>query len=231
MNIFSKNYISKIFGFSNEFEGIDMNFKDKNLEDNYFLSNKQIYHQKSKLFSLVCFLTYVFIFIYSLLKNNFFFARSLYCVLAGFIIDILLLIISNLCHYNLNLLKAFTNIRFIILYINIATVIMFPAVIPDFTQCNQLRFIYTFLLFMNVLYVFYLDFNFLMLILVPILNSGFILFFQFYYSYKAYFFVYELIGNLIYYFVSFLLKKYDFGNKKEKFFEFYKNEHYIENII
>ena len=67
----SKEYLTELLGFSKEIEGVDMNFKDKILEENYRVSNCTKEIEKSKFFcALVC-IAYILSMIYSLILNNF----------------------------------------------------------------------------------------------------------------------------------------------------------------
>ena len=52
MKFCNKEYISKLFKFSNEVEGIEMRFKDENIEQKYIISNLEDDNKKSLLFCI-----------------------------------------------------------------------------------------------------------------------------------------------------------------------------------
>ena len=222
-------YMTELFGFSQEVEGIEMDFKDKNIEENFKISNIQHDSIKSQIFLLISVISYIFCIIASLVVNKFL-TRSAFIFLAALIFECVLYKIMRDSNFKFKVLSILRNIRFFILYLSAGLTIMFPVTLPDLNQCNQIGYIHFYLLFVNLIYLYYLEFNLILLILVPILNTGFILFFQFYYEYPSYNLLAELIVNLIYYVVTFLYKKYEFSNLKKKFFENYKNENFIEYI-
>ena len=227
MNNCNKKYMTELLGFSYEVEGIEMDFKDKKLEENYRASNSEKEIQKSKLFCLLCCIAYILSIIYSLIINNFKPVISTYSHSICILVEIVLAKVSYLKKNNYIIVKKLKYIRFFFFYFDITILLLFPA---NFIQDMYLRYIYATMLYINLLYLFYLDFNVILVIIVSVLNSLLILIIQYKFSFPKYYFVPELVINFIYYFVTFLIKKYEFSTRKETFYEHYKNEQYIEYI-
>ena len=226
----NKNYMKKLFRFSEEFEGVEMNFKDENLEANFIVSNRSNDYQKSKIFCLLSSSAYISFSLISLIGNKFQFNRATLIYVLGLIIDYIMYLLSNLVHKNLKIHQGIRITRFIIFYVIFSIQVLFPLANVNLTDCNHFRFVYAFCWYMNLIYLYYLDFKLVMLLLVPIFNILILIFLPFYYDYPKDYFYTEIYRNIFYYFVTFLIKKQEFGNRKEKFLEFYKNEHYMEYI-
>ena len=223
----NKTYLTELLGFSNEIQGIDMNFKDKKLEEIYQKSNIINENNKSILFCVLCCLAYIFSMAFSLFVNDFKFVVSMIPHSICMVIEIVLAKVSSNNKDNYKLVNFLKYIRFSIFYFEITILLLFPA---NFKQDNFLRYIYGTILAMNCLYLYYFDYNIIMIVIVAIFNSLIIITIQYKFSFPAYYFVPEVVMNLVYYFVTSLIKRYELSNRKESFYEHHKNEHYIEYI-
>ena len=93
-----------------------------------------------------------------------------------------------------------------------------------------MRFIYGFLLIANLVYLYYMDYNIIILLLIVILNSLVIIGVQIRNSLSGYYFLPEIIINFIYYFATFMIKRDEIFYVRDIFFESFKNEQYINYI-
>ena len=231
MNFDNKKYISKLFKFSDQVQGIEMSFEDKNIEGIFLISNWQNDTKKLKIFLLFNVIFYICAIAQNLIKNNYLlFNRSIYCLLGGLIFDLIVFKVSIKIQCSLKIYSLFKNFRFFIMYFNCYFQIMFPVNQPDPNSCGMSRIVLAFIIFNNFLYLYYLDFNILILICIPILNSFLILYIEIAYTFPRLYFSFEFSLNFLYYIPSFFIKKNEFFNEKKKFFELYKNEQYIEYI-
>ena len=229
MNFSSKKYMSRLFGFSDDVEGVNMTFKDKKLEKKYIISNIANEYQKSKIYCIFCVISYILLILLSLFINSWKIIRTFYIAFAGLLIEFVLFSISNFCKRKIRILLFLKNIRFLIFYLLFGFSILFP-VNNQGDGFSKFRFIFGFLVYMNFTYIYYLDFNMVMHILVPILNTLLIILLEIVYDYKIYFFLPEIISNFIMHAVTYYVKKYEFSNKRQIFFDNYKMGHYIEYI-
>ena len=230
MNFCSKKYMTRLFGFSDEVEGVNMTFKDKILEENYLSSNKEKEYLLSKIFCALASVAYIILIFLTIYLNSFKFVRNTYICIVGLLIEILLFGFSNFYTDKIRVFLILKNFRFIILYIMIGTVILFPVNVPDPNSIQKFRVLFSFIYLVNFGYIYYLDFNIVLHILVPILNTILIFLVEIIYDYPIFFFIPEILSSVFIYFFTYFVKKYEFSNKKEIFFKQYKKEHYIEYI-
>ena len=230
MKFCSKEYMSKLFKFSNEFEGINMRFKDEAIEQKYCDSNKENEEKKSLIFSMFSLLFYILALFVNLFIVSFHPNRSTYMVIGGLIFDLILLLNSRKCKLKPNLVLIQKYFRFLLLYFIGFLINMFPIIKPNPDSCTQSRILLTFILLISLLYLYYLDFNIIILILIPIFNCLLILFIQYNFDFPPFYFTFEFVGNIVYYILTIFNKKFDTLNKRKVFFESFKNEEYIEYI-
>ena len=230
MNFCIKEYLTKIFNLSEDKEGIEMKFKDENLEENYIESILLKEKIKSKVFLIFCCLVYMSSVGSSLYVNKLSFNYTTYILIFSWISEIVLAIFTKLNEAQYVRIQILKYIRFSILYLGLIVALMLPEHNPDPSSPNYIRYIYCFLFIINVLYSYYLDYNVVILLIIPLINSGFILYCQFVFNFKEYYFAPEFIGNFVYFIVNYVIKKYDFSEKKEIFLEHYKNHIYTEFI-
>ena len=93
-----------------------------------------------------------------------------------------------------------------------------------------MRFIYGFLLIANLVYLYYMDYNIIILLLIVILNSLVIIGVQIRNSLSGYYFLPEIIINYIYYYATFMIKRDEIFYVRYIFFESFKIEQYIDYI-
>ena len=229
--IFNKNYVNKLFKFSNEIKGIDMRFEDNVIERDYLLSNFENEKSKSRLFCFITSLIYTFAIIVILFYNKFQPNRNFGFLITGLVVELFMFFITNRLNLNLNLFYIFKNLRFFTFYFVIGFVIMFPQIMPNESSPFQSRVICSFIVLMNLLYSSYLDFNFVVLVLIPVLNALLIIYFQYAYNFAKFYFAFEFALNIVYYVPTFFIKKNEFINKKKIFLESFKNEQCTDYIL
>ena len=116
------------------------------------------------------------------------------------------------------------------MYLSVTIINIFPLNKPDPSSCTISRFIIAFIAITNFFQLNYIDYNLIILILIPILNSLYILYNQYAFDFSPFYFSFEFVANILYSLFSFFYKKYDLINKKKIFFEGFKNEQYMEYI-
>ena len=230
MNFCIKEYLTKFFDFSEDLDGIEMKFKDDNLEENYIKSILLKENTKSYIFLIFCSLVYIFAVGSSIYVNDLCFNYTTYILICGWIIEVILAYLTKLHERQYRSIQILKYFRFIFLYLGILIALMFPQSHPNPNSPHYIRYIYCFLFIINVLYSYYLDYNVVFLLIIPILNGGFIIYCQYAFSYPKYYYAPEFIGNFVYFLVNYLIKKFDFLDKKEIFLEYYKNHLYTEYI-
>ena len=125
-----KDYLNQLLRISDEMEGMNLKFKDKILDENYTELLKNSEYDSSKIMLLILTLRYffsiVFSFIYLFYNNKGKLTRSNYILIVGFIVEIILAVISHIHNNNLKMIMYIKYLRFITTYINNAIVLMFP---------------------------------------------------------------------------------------------------------
>ena len=227
---FCDNYITRLFQFSNETEGIEMKFKDNNIEEKYIASNCENENKKTYIFCLFCFISYLISIIGLFVLNQFRLEVNMYVLISGLIFDLVIFKLIFYWNKDLKLVSALKFIRFFYMYLTFAAVIILPLTETDLSNCSQARILWGFILYMNLLYLYYLHFNMVVLALVPLLNCILISIIQFSFNFPKFYFAFEFSGNILYYLHIFFIKKYDNSLKKQIFFESYKNDHFIDYI-
>ena len=230
LNFCNKEYMSKLFKFSHEVEGTEMRFKDKVIDQNYFKSNIEEERKKAKIFCCYSLLLYFLIIIVNLVYNDYSPNRSMYTFIGGLILDLAVYKISDKCITNFNLQSYSKYLRFFSLYLIIAGVNLFPVNLADPETCTVSRGLLGLILCFNLIYLYYLDFNAVIMIIIAILNCILIIFCQFKFGFPPFYLSFEFIGNILYYIPTFFFKRYELYNKKKIFFESFKNEQYIDYI-
>jgi len=106
--------------------------------------------------------------------------------------------------------------------------VIFPVGNP--TLDVKVRTFYRSLVGVNIVFLYYIDFNIIILILLPILNLVVILYIQYTKEFEKYYLLPDLVGNLIFNVFIYYLKKNELKMKKDCFFEIFKNEQYISYV-
>ncbi len=220
------DYLTKILDFSEDVEGVEMKFIDKDIEKYYIKENHKRDIGKSMSFFLLVIFGYLVGITFGVLINlrvN----RSIYIMITCLVIAIILFIISRFVQERYLIYRTIKYLQFFLIYLCYMWIIMFPVNDDIF---STFRAFYMFLAYMNVLFTYYLEFNYIMVLFIPLFNSILIIFLQFYHKFSNFFLLPEFLFNLLYYFAIFSIKKYEFLLNKKLFFEIYKNEQYINHI-
>ena len=227
MNDFIKDYMDKLLGISAALENHSLSFKDLNLERNYrkFDLNKQIY--KSKFFSLMIIFGYILAFIYSILKYKQLIWNN-YTLLGMLLTEIILTAVGHHFSSNYKVFNYLIYIRFFLFYITAIILFHFEH---DGDLLTRYKFYRGFFNYLNFLYLYMIEFSYLMLIGVPVLNSISIILLKFDDFFGDTPIYYDLIGMFIYYFATFFIKKDDYYNKKIVFYDNFRKNNYIDYIV
>ena len=216
-------YLKEFLGKSKDLENIQMGLNSLDSSES-IVSSECI--KSNYFFSLSC-IFYVYSIILSLYLNKFSFYFPTYCLIAGWIIEISwkIVSISNQDHFN-HKMKYF---RFISLYISLNIFIIFPSS-DQMLEYNLQIFYYCFFI-LNYLYFYYFDFIPILHVIIPILNSIIIICFRYRNNFTIYFFVSDIGGNLIVYFMSFfMIKKEHFSKMQDQYLN-HQCIQYIQNFI
>jgi hypothetical protein len=179
MKELNNNYISKLNGFSEEVEGLEMNFKDCSLEQRFRKSIIGKSLTLSKIFfTFECF-EYIIVTFICLRNNKFKLARNVIISIVGFVLELMLVIFSHCYLKNKYRLLIYLKwLRFFFLYFISANLILLP-----FTTNTSIdilvKYTYGFMLCMSYIYLCCLDFNYILLFTFPIINVLLLVFIQF----------------------------------------------------
>ncbi len=219
------NYYSSLYGLTGEMNWNKMEFVDRDLESKYKEFDWEQELNKSKIFTILIVISYIFLLTTDLYINNLNFVITTYFLIAGPIIEITLSFISHrnmLSYKRYNLVKL---LRVFMVYCVCAILISFPGV--PYSPETYLRAIYIFFSYENFFFIYFLNFNLLIMILIPISNTGFLIWVQFnVFSLNEKFLIPELVVNYLFHYLTFLIKKNEISTKKEMFFEYFKNKNY-----
>ena len=156
--------------------------------------------------------------------------RNTYLCTAAILIEFILFIVSSNCILNRPIFYFLKNVRYFISYITLYEAVMFPFDLDVITLDVKIRSYYRIFFFTMIIYMYYLDLNILVTILITISNTGVILFVQYKLGFGPNYLLSDLIANIVCNFFVFLIKKDELKNKKEVFFEYYKNSLYMDYI-
>ncbi len=222
----NSDYLTKLFEFSEEIQGIEMSFVDTDLESFYTVENYKRDLGKSTSFFIIVMFGYVLGLGMSIVMNKTM-IRSSYVIIVCMLLEITFYTLTKYIKERYLFHKIIKSVRFLLIYLSVMLIIMFP-VIKDKTQI--MRNIYMFFVYTNLLFTYYVEFNYLIVVVVPLLNSFLIVFVNFHEEYDNYYLLPEIIFNLMVYYATFVIKKYEFLLNKKLFFEIYKNQQYINYI-
>ena len=224
------DYLTNLYGLSSDVEGIDITFKDKKLEEDYRNHFYQTELSKSKIFCGTSIFMLTASLLSNLIKNNMIPVRTTYLCTAAILIKFILFIISSKLILNQKIFYFLKNVRYFIIYITLNEQVMFPFDFDIITLDVKIRTYYRMFMFLTIIYIYYLDLNFLISILITILNAGVILFVQYTHGFAPNYLLSDLIANIFFFFFVLLIKKDELKNKKDFFFEYYKNSLYMDYI-
>ena len=227
-----KRYITELFGLNKEPEEIQIPFKDRNLDENSSESILSIENLRSNIFFLVCCIILIYAICLSLYLNNFSNFFTTYCLITSLIIEITLKIVTCLNRQNLNVIEEIKYFRYMCLYISLYLFLGFLDNVDQNKQLEyNLRLFYYFFFILNILYFYYFEFNAVLHVIIAILNTLIILFFQFQNKYTNYFYVDEITANIIFYVVSFFIIKKEYLIKSLNEYKIQKFNEYSKNFI
>ena len=224
------DYLTKLYGLSSKVDGIDFTFEDKQLEENYRKHFFQMELTKSKIFCIASISILAASLFGNLYKNHMIPIRNTYLCTAAILIEFILYILSSKCILNQPIFYFLKNVRYFISYVTLYEAVMFPFDVDVITLDVKIRSFYRILLFTMIIYMYYLDLNILVTILITISNTGVILFVQYKLGFGPNYLLTDIIATLYFNFFVFLIKKDELKNKKEVFFEYYKNSLYMDYI-
>ena len=223
----NKKYLTELIGFNEEKGGIEMNFKDYHLEEKFRKYNYEKELYKSLIFCICCFLGYTFQVINSIILNKKIVYSTIGYVVA-LIIEIFLAKMTSVYKTRFKFVRVLKYFRFFLMFFTGYTFLVFSSL--DFNPTLFLRFIYGSMFALNLIYIFYLDYNIILLISVAVFNCLIFFILGIKNQLGNLYFLPEMIVNLIYFSGTFLIKRYEFSTGKEIFFELFKNENYIDYI-
>jgi signal transduction histidine kinase len=220
------DYLNRLLSFSEELNGIQLSFVDKDIESFYISENHKRDLAKSTSFSVFVIFCYILSIIFSIAINSRP-TRSTYVFIACLVIEMLLYLISRYMKDNIRIYRVIKSARFLLVFLTILLMLMFPV---NNININYIRAFYMYFSFMNVLFTYYVEFNYFMIIFIPALNSFLIIFVQYYQQFDNFFLLPEFLFNLFIYYAVFVIKKNDFLLNKKILYEVYKNQQYINYI-
>ena len=146
-----KKIMSRILNFSDEVEGIEMSFKDKNIEGNYQISNWQNGKRKTIVFCLICLFCYFLSIAFTIWVDKLHHGHNILILLGGLMFHMILLIISKIFNKSLLMLSIIKYLRFLCLFLTMSSLFIFPINPPDPNSCDYIRLFFSFLFVFNFL--------------------------------------------------------------------------------
>jgi signal transduction histidine kinase len=224
MDFTNKFYFTKIFHTSADFNGIQYNFTNSELEERFrkFNLEKEI---KNSLILTISFCLPFVLFISLSIYINKSLIRTAYLQISGLILDLVFSHLTRCFHSDYHCFKFIKHLRFFLMYINVMINWIFPVTpLPE----NSIRVSYGIIIYIGFLYTFFLDYNYMIMILVPILNSISLFLSQFSRNLSETHLMPEIIINFFYFYVSFILKRHIYFHEKNFFYQYYRTENYKE---
>ena len=126
-----KKYLTELLGIFYEVEGINMTFKDRQLEESYSKSILESESIKSIIFLFISTPIFIYCIYISLNFNDVYSLILTVCVIIGWIIEIVLALISCRNPQNFHLMVAMKYIRFLCLFMIINLILIFPQNFDD----------------------------------------------------------------------------------------------------
>ena len=226
----NKEYMSKLFKYSDETNDLDIEFEDKIIKEIYFNTNLGEERNKAKIFCCFSTIMYFSIIIANLVCNDYKVNRNLYSFIGGLIFDFVVYKLSDKSISSLSRQSFVKYFRFFSLYLILAIAITFLVIIPNPSNCTIIRYLLGLMLFFNLIFLYYLEYNAVIMTIVTINNCIMIIIFQYKFDFPPFYLSFEFAGNIVYYILTLLFKRCELYNKKKIFFECFKNEQYLEYI-
>ena len=224
---FTTDYLTKLYGLSNEFQPFSMNFKDEVLETKYKEQFSVNEARKSKIFLVFAILMYIYTIYSNLSRNNYIPLPTTNFTYAALVLELVLFIISCYCDPKTKLFHIIKFIRFFLIYAIFSKEMAFPS--TDLSLDMRIRSFYRCFFSIIGVYLLYIDFHSIIMILFSCFNLVLIIYIQLY-QFERFYLLPEFIGALIIQPFLYFMKKKELQNEKENFFEFLKNNLYIDYI-
>ena len=224
-----KDYFQNLLEFSGDLHWYELDFVDYGIEELYRLSNLSDEERNSKNFSIIVILFNIMIIGVNTVYNDRKISRSGYVLIGGITLEILLTLICYRFRRNYYIFSRIKIIRYLLVYFQILVVISFP--VKGFNLVWTLRSLYTLFLFVNLYCMYFMHFNFILLVLIGIFDVIVILFLQYFvFIDDPYLLFPELFGIFPLQYCIFLIKKSEIISKKKMFLKNYNNQIQIEYI-
>ncbi len=212
---------------SGEVEGIEMKFRDTNLEELFHDSRISQFSTNSSIFSgLIAFIYFISIF-YDFKLEDYELNSIFYILASGFLIEILVGILTLQIKKKYTLKHYLKHTRFLC-FISIFYYALLYTSMKDLEIV--LRNLYGLYFFNSFALIFFLYFNYVILIGIPLINAFLLWYIQYKLKIPNNSLLADTIGNFMINLSLFWYKKMDYSNQKTIFYEKYKNENYVYYI-
>ena len=223
-----KEYLSNLYEMNGELGGIDLSFKDSYLEKTYAEYFEEKEWDRSKIFSAFSIFWYCNWIYTHLSSNNYKLNMKTILTIITLLLEIFMGILSKFIIKKKLLFFSIKYLRFLMLYIALIVVILFPN--PNLSLDLLLRNIYKSLVNINLMYLFYLDFSYIIISVLPLCNIGVLIYVQRTQNYEQFYLLSEMIGVIIFSLFTYVVKKSELIANKKFYFEYFKNEKFIDYI-
>jgi hypothetical protein len=217
--------LNMLFGFSDEMSWLGMKFKDEQLEEKYLEEEKNNIMKKSKIFSILVLSYFSFSLLMSIIVNRYLTTTGI-VLISCLVFDISLSIINHMCFSKPRFILSFIYLRIFLFYVFITFILHLS--LEKLNPINSLRSTYGIMLLINSLYFYLVDFNIIIQVIIPIVNSAILILFKFLGHYGEINVYVDIVCILIYYLLILLIKRQELYTKKISFFNSYKNSKYID---
>ena len=213
-----KKNLIKVSGISYEVNSIDLSFKEEILEENYRKSNLNDEIRKSKIFFIFIFIYFLLYFIFSYVFN----LSILTTLLMSFglaIETILAMVINYKKNYRVN--RILNIVRFFSFYLSLTVIFALNSSL--FSEENKFWFVNSLIIMINLVLTYFLDYNLVIFLLVPLLNSLLIVYLQYKSNLPVSLIAVDYVLKIALNIFILIFKKIDNSEKRKKFFEINKN--------
>ena len=216
-----KKYFFKLLGIEN--------CKEKILLEEKFDENFNEETQKSLYFLAFSSVNYIYCLLLSLVVNNYILNYNFYYFLILWILEIVLYILTNCFLIKNSIVFIFKYFRLILIYLG-SSIFLFSKNLSDSNNDIYLQYLYYFLIKINIIYIFYVDYNKFLLLMIPFLNLSIIIYSKIQRNETNFNFFHETFILIIMFSSSFLLKKHVFLISLEELINKNYNE-YFKKLI
>ena len=219
--------LTDLLGISYEVDLIDLSFTEIVLEESYRTSIFKDEMFKTKIFFFFFFNIYLIIYMVFSISSNIINLTSLW-IIFGFAIDAILTIVI-IYKKNYRVIRILNIVRFFSLYL--LFIVIFAINSSLFSDENLFFFVNYFIIMIYLVLTYFLDYNMVIFIFVPILNSLLILYMKIKSNLTISLFLFFIVLVIAMSILIFILKKKESSEKRKSFFENYKKSQiYIEYI-